>query len=175
MPGRALAGADVAQAIGAYLAEADGERPFALPDKTGKMLHEDMAEARAAWGADEKAPEAQRKARRENGDFLMARDAAGLVLDFHSFRHGYVTAICKANVSPRVMMELARHSAPRLTMKRYSRIATVDTARALDALLKLAGDGPKTKEAPALRMTGTDNIRTTQDGPGRPIAPLAVV
>ena len=147
--------ADVAGMLSDYLAEADGERPFPLPGKSGKMLHEDMADARRAWIEAKGLTEAQRKNRQNHGDFLMPRDSAGLVLDFHSFRHGYVTAICRANVSPRVMMELARHSDPRLTMKRYSRVAAVDMAKALDVLPKLAVRAKDAAEETVLRKTGT--------------------
>ena len=41
------------------------------------------------------------------------------------------------------MMELARHSDPRLTMKRYSRVVASDVVAALDALPKL--DAPDTE------------------------------
>jgi len=83
------------------------------------------------------------------------------VLDFHSFRHGFVTAICRANVSPRVMMELARHSHPRLTMKRYSRVSVSDAVAAMDALPKL--DGETERERAALRATGTDDATVAHD------------
>jgi len=154
--------ADVAATLTDFLATADPERPFPLPHKTARMLAEDMAEAREAW-VGRGATEAEREERQGDPDFLMPRDSAGLVLDFHSFRHGYITAICKANVSPRVMMELARHSDPRLTMKRYSRVAVTDSAKALDALPKLTG--PEAERA-ALRVTGTDGASTSQDAPG---------
>jgi integrase len=144
--------ADVADMLAGYLADADPERPFPLPGKTGKMLREDMAEARQTT-------------RQGDADFLTPRDSRGLVLDFHSFRHGYVTAICRANVSPRVMMALARHSDPRLTMKRYSRVGVQDTARALDALPKLSG-GPDERQE--LRATGTDYVTSAQDARLKP-------
>ena len=169
---------DVAALLAPYLADADPARPFALPGKSGKMLHEDMADARAAWIGKEGLSDRQRQERREDKDFLSPRDSAGLVLDFHSFRHGYVTEICKAEVSPRVMMELARHSDPRLTMKRYSRVAVADSAKALDALPKLAT--PATADGrQELRATGTDNAtadaprghRSDNSGQGRPSAP----
>ena len=153
--------ADVAKMLADFLATADPERPFPLPDKTGRMLAADMADARAAWAADASTA-AERQAREEDGDFLRERDTAGLVLDFHSTRHAYVTAICRADVSPRVMMELARHSDPRLTMKRYSRVAVADSARALDFLPKLGAAGPETERA-ELRRTGTDDAAVRAD------------
>jgi len=139
--------ADVANAMAEYLRTADSDCPFPLPGKTGKMLHVDMIEARAAAGI-------------SAADFLVPRDSAGLVLDFHSFRHGYVTEICKANVSPRVMMALARHSDPRLTMKRYSRIGTIDTAKALDCLPRLTDGMNDDSEAAVLQATGTGDSKS---------------
>ncbi len=153
--------ADVAEMLGDFLADADADRPFPLPDKTAKMLRGDMAEGREAWI--KRATTPQERTKRTEAGFLSPRDADGLVLDFHSFRHGYVTAICQAPVSPRVMMELARHSDPRLTMKRYSRVATADSALALDALPKLAGDD---KPQP-LRQTGTMATVAPPDPDGR--------
>ncbi len=156
--------ADVAAMLAEYVATADPARPFPLPDESAAMLAEDMADARARWIAQDGMSDRERQARAENADFLAVRDSAGLVLDFHSFRHGYVSAICTAPVSPRVMMELARHSDPRLTMKRYSRVALTDSARALSYLPKLSGAPTAQAQAAGLRMTGTD-----------PVAPLPAV
>ena len=159
--------ADVAGMLAAYLADADPDRPFRLPDKTGKMVHRDMADGRALWISQAKT-EADRQTRADDTDFLLPRDSRGLVLDFHSFRHGYVTAICRAAVSPRVMMELARHSDPRLTMKRYSRVAVSESAKALDFLPKVTGEPAAEAQAALLARTGTDDA---QDAPGAPGCP----
>jgi len=150
---------DVAAILADFLPTADPDRPFPLPDNTAEILRGDMATARAAW-IGQAAGDAERKARADDPDFLMPVDSQGLTLDFHSFRHGYITAVCKAPVSPRVMMALARHSDPRLTMKRYSRVATADAGRALDALPTLTGPGD---HGEALRATGTDNGRAEAD------------
>ena len=157
--------ADVGLLLVGYLAGADAEHPFSLPDKSGRMLHEDMADARTAWIAKVGLSDKERQARADDRDFLAPRDSGGLVLDFHSLRHGYVSAICRANVSPRVMMELARHSDPRLTMKRYSRVAVSDSAKALDGLPKVAGQPDEWQEA---RKTGTDDAQAVTDTPGGP-------
>ena len=149
--------ADVAVMLAGYLAGADPARPFALPDHTARMLREDMAAARVAWIAEART-DADRQARTD-ADFLLPRDSRGLVLDFHSLRHSYVTAICGAVVSPRVMMELSRHSDPRLTMKRYSRVSVAESAKALAALPKLAVEA----RAAAQAMTGTDDIAPLPD------------
>ena len=146
--------ADVADLLADYLATADAGKPLPLPDKTAAMLREDMADTRAL------------QARGDEPDFLMPEDSRGLVLDFHSFRHGFVTSICKAAVSPRVMMQLARHSDPRLTMKRYSRLATAETATALDALPRLNA-APEPERA-TLRATGTFDAQAAPDAVASP-------
>ena len=150
---------DAAEMLAGYLADADPARPFKLPDKTSDMLYEDMGGARDNWLKE--SDTAEECYDRVGADFLLPRDSRGLVLDFHSFRHGYVSAICRANVSPRVMMELARHSDPKLTMKRYSRVAVSDTAAALDALPKLATRPDDRQEQ---RATGTYNVTATLTG-----------
>ncbi len=145
----------VAASLAGYLADADAERPFPLPDKTGAMVHQDMSEARAVWIAEARS-EAERENRRSSKTFLAPRDPRGLVLDFHSFRHGYVTEICKAPISPRAMMALARHTDPRLTLKRYSRLTGSETAAALDALPSLGGDS--TAKPAKRRAIGGDDV-----------------
>jgi integrase len=150
--------ADVATILSDFLATADAERPFPLPDESAEMLAEDMAPARARWIAQDGLSDRERQDRAENPDFLAVRDSGGLVLDFHSFRHGYVTAICRAPVSPRTMMALARHSDPRLTMARYSRVNLADSAAALAFLPNLSAPPAAQAQAAALRMTGTDHV-----------------
>ncbi len=184
---------DATEMLAGYLADADPARPFKLPDKTSDMLYEDMGGARDNWLKE--SDTAEECYDRVGSDFLLPRDSRGLVLDFHSFRHGYVSAICRANVSPRVMMELARHSDPKLTMKRYSRVAVSDTAAALDALPKLATrpddrqehratgtyavaalDAPRCptiKDNAPGRLSGPSDQRPALDAPKTPAKPFA--
>ena len=186
---------DAAEMLTGYLADADPARPFNLPDKTSDMIYEDMAGTRPAWIAQDGLSDRERQDRQDNPDFLMPRDSRGLVLDFHSFRHGFISAICRANVSPRVMMALARHSDPKLTMKRYSRVAVSDTAAALDALPKLATPsddrqeqratgtyavaaletprGPTIKDNAPGRLSGPSVLRPALDTPKTPANPFA--
>ena len=140
---------EAAEAMKEYLATADPERPFRLPAHTARMLRADMAGAREAMED-------------PGEDFLQPRDSRGLVLDFHSFRHGYITGICRAPVSPRVMMEFARHTTPRLTMKLYSRVSVADSTKALEFLPKL------TRQSDNTAATGTDDAGPPQDGRSAP-------
>jgi len=153
--------AELAELLRGFLATADRKRPFPLTDKTAVMLRQDVRLARSRWIR--QTPDPQERRERRRSDFLRERDANGLVLDFHSFRHGYVTAIAKAPVSPRVMMALARHSDPRLTMARYSRVGVQDTATALAAIPRLTPDGP---DARRHRATGTCDDRPDVFGVG---------
>jgi hypothetical protein len=124
-----------------------------------------MTDTMRSVTTEERLENLERRARRDDRDFLLPRDGGGLVLDFHSFRHGYVTAICRANVSPRVMMELARHSDPRLTMKRYSRVAVADSAAALACLPRLTAGPDIEAQAVTLRATGSDAATAAQAAP----------
>ena len=47
-------------------------------------------------------------------------DEHGRHLDFHALRHTFATMLARAGVSPRVAMELMRHSDMRLTAKTYT-------------------------------------------------------
>ena len=87
------------------------------------------------------------------------RDDSGRVLDFHAFRHTYVTILARSSTPVKVVQTLARHSDPKLTLNTYSHLTVFDTAAALDALPDLTRP-PSAPEA--ARMTGTD---------GRTLAP----
>jgi integrase len=62
------------------------------------------------------------------------RDEHGHVADFHSLRVACISALARANVPPKVVQALARHSTPLLTYDRYVKIGKDDERRALDAL-----------------------------------------
>jgi integrase len=102
-----------------------------LPEKTALMLHADL---------------------RRCG--IEAVDAQGRVVDTHSLRHGYGTALARAGVPIKVAQTLLRHSDPKLTMNVYAHLSAFDLHGAIaDALPDL------TTEAPSGRvvMTGTDS------------------
>ena len=47
-------------------------------------------------------------------------DDQGRVVDTHSLRHGYISALALAGVPVKVAQTLARHSDPKLTMNVYA-------------------------------------------------------
>lgn len=66
-------------------------------------------------------------------------DAAGKRADFHALRHTYNTRLAVSGVSPRVAMELMRHSEMRLTTKTYTDVSLLPVAAAVQSLPSLMG------------------------------------
>src|SRR5579885_1957800 len=80
------------------------------------------------------------------------RDAAGLVADFHSLRHTFISNLASGGVHPKVAQTLARHSTITLTMDRYTHTLVGEQSTALRALPDLTRSS--SQEA---RKTGTDD------------------
>src|SRR5262249_46487815 len=85
------------------------------------------------------------------GAGIAYRDAAGLVTDFHSLRHTFITNLANAGVHPKTAQTLARHCSITLTMDRYSHTLREQEAEALCVLPDLS---PASREV--ARATGTD-------------------
>ena len=58
--------------------------------------------------------------------------------DFHARRHSFLSALAAANVGPKVLQELARHSTARLTLEKYTHTDRNQLAGAV-ALLPIGG------------------------------------
>ena len=113
-----------------------GSPVFALPEKTALMLHADL---------------------RRCG--IEPVDAQGRVVDTHSLRHGYISALARAGVPIKVAQTLARHSDPKLTMNVYSHLTAFDLHGAIaDALPDLMIEAPEN----LVVATGTDGPTATQ-------------
>ena len=143
----------------AYLTGRDPSQPvFGLPHPCSivRMLRADLTAAREVWI--EAATTAQERTERARDTFLAYRDGAGRVLDFHAFRHTYITNLTCAGVHPKDAQVLARHSTITLTMDRYTRTARGKVAKALDALPDLSSEP---EIAQPLRATGTTEHRPT--------------
>src|SRR5205085_12169798 len=52
-----------------------------------------------------------------------------LYADFHATRHSFISDVCRTDATPKEAMEMARHSDPRLTFKRYAKIRLHDKAK----------------------------------------------
>jgi hypothetical protein len=94
-----------------------------------------------------------------NEDLALAkidyRDASGLVADFHSLRHSYISMVVRSGASVKTAQELARHSTATLTIGVYARASLLDVTGALDALPNIEPIRPK---AEAMKATGTDPL-----------------
>ena len=81
----------------------------------GKLLKEDLAGAGVAWEAE--GPDGP------------------LFFDMHSLRVWYISALAdQPGISPKVLMELARHSTPALTLKVYAKAKAQSTRAAVDGI-----------------------------------------
>ena len=146
----------------------DAARPFinvrasiSKNHKTATMfLRGDVADGlRAMAGADMDHPVFHMPGRKRfknhlKGAGISAKDKSGRVVDFHALRHTFITGLSKAGVSPRVAMELARHSQIDLTMRVYTDAGMLGTADAVNALPTWTASEEQEKRAIA---TGTDD------------------
>ncbi len=119
----------------------------ALPEKTGRMLKADLRHA----GID-------------------PVDASGRVVDMHSLRHGYITALARAGVPIKTLQTLARHSDPKLTLNVYTHLTIHDTASALKGLPDFSTPSPRPE---VLKATGTDPAVPSIDDPFALFLPYA--
>jgi hypothetical protein len=128
----------VAAELGPWLASKAAGRPvFALPEKTALMLHGDLERCR-----------------------IEPVDAQGRVVDTHSLRHGFISALARAGVPLKVAQTLARHSDPKLTMNFYSHLTAFDLHGAIaDALPDLTFEPAENLAA----ATGTHGPTATQN------------
>lgn len=142
---------DTTAAVEAHLeGRASGKPMFNVPGHrlSAKMLRADLQAARGKWL--EEAANDKERAERDKSDFLVYRDSAGRVADFHSLRHTFITNLVRSGCHPKTAQILARHSTITLTMDRYAHRIVGDEAAALAALPDLS-----TPDTETVRATGT--------------------
>ncbi len=145
--------ADLAALLSRWLADRPADAPCwpgTWREKAAQMIQRDLRHARAKW-IKETPGRAERRRCRES-DSLAILDGDGRVLDFHSLRVSYITALVIGGASVKVAQELARHSDPKLTLNVYTTLGIHDSAAALDALPDLDS---KPRPAEPLRAVGT--------------------
>jgi integrase len=126
---------ETAALLGQHLAnKLPTAKAFNFPRKedTAEMLRADLAAARAKWISE--ATEPAERAERDRSSMLAYRDHAGLVADFHSLRHTFISNLARAGVHPKLAQSLARHSDINLTMSRYTHTTRGEQHEALAAL-----------------------------------------
>ena len=77
---------------------------------------------------------------------MLRRDlrAAGIPPDgfcFHSLRHTFISGVVASGASIKVCMELARHSKPDLTFRRYSHSQAEDRSKAVERFAHILPTG----------------------------------
>ncbi|HBT75695.1 MAG TPA: hypothetical protein DEB39_01945, partial [Planctomycetaceae bacterium] len=105
--------------------------------KTSDMIKRDLDSARRFWIAETDDPEERR--RREESEFLVYENKAGLFADFHGLRHTFISNLGKAGVAPKTAQILARHSDLSLTMNIYTHVDQQEQAAAINSLPRVPG------------------------------------
>jgi len=113
-----------------------GARALELPDKPGKMLKADLAEAGIPYV-----------------------DESGRYADFHSLRHTTGSLLAASGVHPKVAQSILRHSDINLTMGIYTHTLTGQESQAVESLPDFSL-GPNSERQKA---TGTDGRNVTAD------------
>ena len=133
-------------------------KAFKLPPRehTAKMLRADLDAARAKCITE--AATSEERSEREQSSLLAYQDHAGLVADFHSLRHTFISNLARAGVHPKLAQSLARHSDINLTMSRYTHTTRGEQSEALAALPDLSA-----ATASELRATGMTDATASAD------------
>ncbi len=98
--------------------------------KTHKMIERDLMAAQDKWLKEAEKNEEEYKEQLKS-DFLCYCDQAGLYVDFHSFRHYFITHLEHAGILPKMAQVLARHSDIRLTLGVYTHVELHDQTAAM--------------------------------------------
>ena len=129
---------DTSVALGLYLANKMPNAPaFAMPVRTevSRMFYADVADAREGWLMT--AESVEQRMEWESTPFLAIKTGqkgSTLCLDFHSFRHTFISNLVAGGVHPKTAQTLARHGTIGLTMDRYTHVRDGATALALNVL-----------------------------------------
>jgi len=149
--------ADLAEMLRGYLAEKPAGSsvwPGTWPERAAKMLRRDLEAARSARL--QSLHDARQRDAMAQGGFLVYRDSSDRVIDFHAFRHTYISRLVQTGASPKTAQTLARHSTVTLTLGRYAHAGLFDLTAAVDALPPTIPTG---REDKALAATGTEGAR----------------
>ena len=170
---------DLADLLDAHIAtKAPGATVFTLPHiaNMAKMFKADLVDARRAWLDAAHGPD--ERLRREQSDFLAARNHDGEMADFHTLRHTMGAWLAMAGNHPKTVQAIMRHSSITLTMDTYGHLFPGQEAEAVAKMPGMFGSGPQ-----ALAATGTDSYlpanrqqqtgEMTQNGVKRGKRPLA--
>lgn len=119
-----------------------------------RFIKNDLKAARAAWLAESES-EAQRRMR-DSSDFLCYYDHDGRQADFHALRHTSISGVGRTGTTLKVVMPLARHTTPRMTL-RYMHTGLHNLTSAIDQLPTFPVGQIDQGQRERLPATGTDD------------------
>jgi len=131
--------------------KAPAARVFNMPSKDAviDMLRDDIEDARQAW-ITEASHDPDEQVRRRDSDFLADEDVEGRKIDFHALRYTTGAWLAMANVHPRKIQRIMRHSSITLTMDTYGHLFRGEEAETINHFPDMASFSPK-----SARATGT--------------------
>ncbi len=144
---------------------------FPVPGKgMAAILRSDLAAARKAWLDQAKDDPALLKKRQES-DFLLARNHSGEVLDFHALRHTCGAWAALGGAHPKAVQTLMRHSTITLTMDTYGHLfpgQDAETVHRLPDMTRRPTDlqPPMCAEGGVMSQAEATNLRLAADPSG---------
>jgi len=112
------------------------------PHNPGRLLAADLALARTLWILEAGGGRAEAERRQASGVCLYETPSEDgpLYLDFHALRHWYVTqAAAVDGIAPSTLLEMARHTDPRLTLEVYAKAKREGVRHAVEQLPRPGG------------------------------------
>ena len=98
------------------------------------FLRAGLARREVVTGADGKPVMLGKGKRQRPKTGIVTEDAEGRVVDLHAMRTTLGTNLAKAGVAPQLAQRIMRHADYRTTLKHYTMLGIVDTAKAIKAL-----------------------------------------
>lgn len=120
---------DICGPLCEYLAGRKADKPLwpgSWVEKGAKMIRADLEAANVAY--------------------VVAGPNGSEYADFHALRHTYVSALADSGVPVKHAQELARHSDPKLTLKRYAHVGLKQLAASVNRLPAIAANGHASAE-----------------------------
>jgi len=153
--------------LGRFLAGKPVKTPLFAVGKwdVADMLRADLRRARARWIRDGSTGKDRRE--RRKSEFLATPTASGEVVDYHSFRHSFITWLSMSGAPVKVVQTLARHSTPVLTMNTYTHPKMADSRLALESVPVVRALNDDEKDVANARIAGTEGMKIRDRG-GKP-------
>lgn len=152
---------DLAAALREYVETRPPEAAiFPVPEKgMAAILRSDLAAARQAW-LDQVKDDPVLLKKRQESDFLLARNHSEEVLDFHALRHTCGAWAALGGAHPKAVQTLMRHSTITLTMDTYGHLFPGQDAETVHRL----PDMTKRPDELASSTSSAKSLKTVDEG-----------